>query len=55
MFKLVKKSVATKENCLMTGIISTVVGVGVGLAYLIKARSFDKNNTVIMAEYTVVE
>lgn len=55
MFKLAKKTIATKENCLMMAAISTVVGVGVGLAYLIKARSFDKNNTVIMAEYTVVE
>lgn len=51
MFKLVKKTLATKENCLMTGTILAAVG----LAYLIKARSFDKNNTVIMAEYTVIE
>lgn len=55
MFKLVKKTLATKENCLMTGIISTVVGVGVGLAYFMRARSFDKNNAVIMANYSVVE
>ena len=51
MFKLAKKTIATKENCLITATILT----SVGLAYLIKARSFDKNNTVIMAEYTVVE
>ena len=51
MFKLVKKSVATKENCLTT---AAILG-GVCVAYLIKARSFDKNNTVIMAEYTVIE
>ena len=51
MFKLIKNTVATKEKCLMTGTIIAAVG----LAYLIKARSFDKNNTVIMAEYTVIE
>ena len=51
MFKLIKNTVATKENCLMTAAILA----SVGLAYLIKARSFDKNNTVIMAEYTVIE
>lgn len=51
MFKLAKKTIATKENCLITAAILT----SVGLAYLIKARSFDKNNTVIMAEYTVIE
>ena len=51
MFKLAKKTVATKENCLMTGTILAAVG----LAYLIRARSFDKNNPVITAKYTVVE
>ena len=51
MFKLVKKTLATKENCLMTAAILA----SVGLAYLIKARSFDKNNAVIMANYSVVE
>ena len=51
MFKIAKKTVATKENCLMTAAIL----VGVGLAYFIKARSFDKNNAVIMANYSVVE
>ena len=51
MFKLVKKTLATKENCLMTAVISLSVGV----AYLIKARSFDKNNPVITAKYTVIE
>lgn len=51
MFKLVKKSLATKENCLMAAVISA----GVGIAYLIRARSFDKNNPVITAKYTVVE
>lgn len=55
MFKLVKKTLATKENCLMSAVISAGVGIGVGLAYFIKAHSFDKNNTVIMAEYTVIE
>ena len=39
---LAKKTTETKENCLMTGIISTAVGVGVGLAYFIRANSFDK-------------
>lgn len=52
---LAKKTTETKENCLMTGIISTVVGVGVGLAYFMRARSFDKNNAVIMAKYSAVE
>ena len=52
---LAKKTTETKENCLMTGIISTVVGVGVGLAYFMRARSFDKDNAVIMAKYSVVE
>lgn len=51
MFKLFKKSLATKENCLMTGGIL----VAVGLVYFIRARSFDKNNPVITAKYTVVE
>lgn len=48
---LAKKTTETKENCLMTGAIL----VGVGLAYFMRARSFDKNNAVIMAEYSVVE
>ena len=48
---LAKKTTETKENCLMTGVILT----GVGLAYFIRARSFDKNNAVIMAKYSVVE
>ena len=51
MFKLVKNTVATKENCLMTGVILTSIGV----AYFLRARSFDKNNPVIMAKYTVVK
>ena len=51
MFKLAKKTIATKENCLITAAILTWVGV----AYLIKARSFDKNNAVIMAKYSAVE
>lgn len=51
MFKLIKNTVATKENCLMTGTIL----VGVGLAYFIRARSFDKNDAVIMAKYSVIE
>ena len=51
MFKLVKKTLATKENCLMT---AAIFG-GVCVACLIKARSFDKNNAVIMAKYSVVD
>ena len=52
---LAEKSVETKENCLMSAVISAGVGIAVGLAYLIRARSFDKNNAVIMAKYSVVE
>ena len=48
---LAKKTTETKENCLMMAAIS----IGVGVAYLIRARSFDKNNAVIMANYSVVE
>lgn len=48
---LAKNAVATKENCLMTAAIL----VGVCTACLIKARSFDKNNAVIMAKYSVVK
>ena len=48
---LAKKTTETKENCLMT---AAILG-AVGLAYLIRARSFDKNNAVIMAKYSVVE
>ena len=48
---LAKNAVATKENCLMT---AAIFG-GVCVACLIKARSFDKNNAVIMANYSVVE
>ena len=52
---LAKKSVETKESCLMSAVISAGVGIAVGLAYFIRARSFDKNNAVIMAKYSVVE
>ena len=48
---LAKKTTETKENCLMTGGIL----VAVGLVYFIRARSFDKDNAVIMAKYSVVE
>ena len=48
---LAKKTVETKENCLMTAAIS----IGIGVAYLIRARSFDKDNAVIMAKYSVVK
>lgn len=48
---LAKKTTETKENCLMTAAIS----IGIGVAYLLRARSFDKNNAVIMANYSVVE
>ena len=48
---LAKNAVATKENCLMT---AAIFG-GVCVACLIKARSVDKNNAVIMAKYSVVE
>ena len=52
---LAEKSVETKENCLMSAAISIGVGVSIGVAYLIRARSFDKNNAVIMAKYSVLE
>ena len=52
---LAKKTVETKENCLMSAAISIGVGVSIGMAYLIRARSFDKNNAVIMAKYSVLE
>lgn len=48
---LAKKTTETKENCLMT---AAIFG-GVCVAYLIRARSFDKTNAVIMAKYSVVE
>ena len=48
---LAKNAVATKENCLITA----VFGIAVVSACLIKARSFDKNNAVIMAKYSVLE
>ena len=48
---LAKKTTETKENCLTT---AAILG-GVCVAYLMRARSFDKNNAVIMAKYSVVE
>lgn len=48
---LAKKTTETKENCLMT---AAILG-AISLAYFIRARSFDKNNAVIMAKYSVVE
>ena len=39
---LAEKTVETKENCLMTGVISMGVGVAIGVAYFIRANSFDK-------------
>lgn len=55
MSNLAKKTTETKENCLMSAAISAGVGIAVGLAYFVRARSFDKNNAVIMAKYSVVE
>ena len=39
---LAKKTTETKENCLMSAVISAGVGLSVSAACLIKARSFDK-------------
>ena len=42
---LAKKTTETKENCLMTGVISMGVSVGVlavSMGYFIRANSFDK-------------
>ena len=39
---LAKKTTEAKENCLMSAVVSAGVGITVSLAYLIKARSFDK-------------
>ena len=48
---LAKKTTETKENCLTT---AAILG-GVCVAYLMRARSFDKNNAVVMANYSVIE
>ena len=39
---LAKKTTETKENCLMTAVISAGVGLTISAAYFIRANSFDK-------------
>lgn len=39
---LAKKTTETKENCLMSAVISAGVGLTISAAYFIRANSFDK-------------